>query len=426
MSIKVEVKSNESLEAALRRFKRQCNYGGVFRLAKANTWHEKRSDKRRRERAAASGANASSARRRHGDTGNRTAGVPPHMGLFPKDRNLAVSPDRVEIPVRASDFRLRADALEIRLDAFLHHHLSWRSRTSIQRLIRDGYVRVDFAPPERTEREEPRVVRRAGRPLRHGARVVVHIPEELRIPAVETDPEGLVVLYEDEEVLAVDKPAGLAVHPSGRHLAGTLIQRIHARYGAEAGARLPIRLCHRLDRETSGLVLVGKGEAAHRAIMQQFEERRVEKEYLALVRGVPAEDSGTIELPLGPALASRIRLKMAVREDGLPSRTDWRVVERRGTRALLACRPRTGRQHQIRVHLEAIGHPIVGDKLYGADEELFLRAAKGALTAADRMALGLERQALHNHRLVWTSPATGERREARCPLAADIRAALEA
>ena len=349
------------------------------------------------------------------------------MGLFPKDRNLAAPPDRVELDVRASDFQLRHADLEIRLDVFLRHHLSWRSRTSIQRLIRDGYVRVARTLPERAERGTPTTERRSGRLLRHLDRVVVEIPPDLRLPAMRSDPGGLDILFEDEDSLAVDKPADMPVHPSGRHLTGTLIQRVHALYYGEedAVARRPIRLCHRLDRETSGVVLLGKGERAHRLIQQQFEGRGVEKEYLALVHGAPSDDGGTIDLALGPARASRVRLKMAVQVDGLPSRTDWRVVERRGRVSLVSCLPRTGRQHQIRVHLAAIGHPIVGDKLYGPDEAVFERSAQGTLTDADHAALGLPRHALHSHRLVWSSPQDGSPREVESPLPADMRGFLE-
>lgn len=349
------------------------------------------------------------------------------MGLFPKDRNLAVAPDRVELEVRGSDFGLRPAEVEIRLDAFLQRHLHWRSRTSIQRLIRDGFVLVDPASPDvAPEARRLETARRAALRLRHGARVAVVIPEELRVvPRIPTA-DDLTILYEDEDFLAVDKPPFLPVHPSGRHLTDTLIQRVHARYlGDGEGGRVPVRLCHRLDRETSGVVLCGKNEAAHRAVMRQFERRQTEKEYLAVVHGEPRDDGGLIDLALGPARASRVHLKIAVQVDGLPSRTEWTVVERRRGFALLSCRPLTGRQHQIRVHLEAIGHPVVGDKLYGGDEGLFLRNVKGELDAADRAALRLERHALHNHRLAWRSPRDGARREVVSPLAPDLRAFLD-
>jgi 23S rRNA pseudouridine1911/1915/1917 synthase len=370
------------------------------------------------------------------------------VGLFPKDRNLALAPDRVEIEVRASDFRASPADFEMRLDAFLCHHLRWRSRTSIQRLIDQRYVLVERRPPELGGALTPvREARRAAERLRHGERVTVVIPAEHRLDPLADAPGALAILYEDESTLVLDKPAGLSVHPGGRHLTDSLIQRVHARYrtdsliqrvharyrsGEPAGdpARdtrepIPIRLCHRLDRETSGVVLFGKGDLAHRRLRKQFERREVEKDYLAVVRGEPASEGGRIELPLGPARASTVRLKITVREDGAPSLTEWRVLERRRGYALVLCSPRTGRQHQIRVHLAAIGLPIVGDKLYGGAEDIFLRHTRGELSGADLAELELPRQALHSHRIAWRDPFDLAPRQVTSPLAADLRAYLD-
>ncbi len=349
------------------------------------------------------------------------------MGLFRKDRDLAEPPEKVELEVRASDYQARVGELSVRLDAFLQRHLTWRSRSSIQGLIQDGYVFVDAPAPDRPGLSAPAVERRPSRKLRHGARVVVVIPEELRLPRGACDGSELSILYEDEEVLAVDKPPDMPVHPSGRHVADTLIQRVHARFRAgHDGLRLPIRLCHRLDLETSGIVLVAKGDRTHAELMRQFEDREVEKEYLAVVRGVPEEDGGEVDLSIGPSRTSAVHLKMACVADGQPASTTWRVLERRAGCALVLCLPHTGRQHQIRLHMDAIGHPLVGDKLYGQDEQVFLRAARDALTPRDLEVLELPRHALHNHRLAFTSPAGGERREVVSPLAEDLRAYLDA
>jgi 23S rRNA pseudouridine1911/1915/1917 synthase len=349
------------------------------------------------------------------------------MGMFPKDRDLTKTPERVELRVDASYFRERIAGFHIRLDQFLATHLSWRSRSSIQELVRDGYVLIDPASPEAPQghgREE--VELRPGRKLSHGSRVVVVIPDELRLPAVSLDPSALAILYEDEEVVAVDKPPMLAV-PSGRHLSDTLIQRVHAHYlpDVEAGRLVP-RLCHRLDRETSGIVLVSKNPRTHHKVMRQFERRRVEKDYLAIVHGELADEHGTIDFPLAPARTSSIALKMTVAADGLASRTDWTVVDRNEGYTLLRCRLHTGRQHQIRVHLAAIDHPIVGDKLYGPDEMLFQRAIHDELSASDLRLLELPRHALHNHRLVFQTPAGNRRVEIVSELAADLRACWEA
>ena len=349
------------------------------------------------------------------------------MRLFPKDRDLSRGTETVELRVRASDFQTRRDALEIRLDHFLTRYLPWRSRTKVQELIRDGHLLIDAATPDHPRGSGELVPeRRPGRRLHDGSRVVIVIPEELRLPVTVQFPDELEVLYEDDDALAIDKPPMLAVHPAGRHLTGTLIQKVHAMYGSrELPRSARPRLCHRLDRETSGVVLVGKHPRAHAELMRQFEDREVEKEYFAIVQGAPELEGGVIDYDLGPARGSAIGIKMAAVARGLPSRTGWRVVERRAGCTLVACRPHTGRQHQIRVHMEAIGHPLVGDKLYGPDEAYFQRAADGTLSDEDLDALELPRQALHNHRLVFTSPSRGERVEVISPLARDMARFLE-
>jgi len=348
------------------------------------------------------------------------------MGLFPRDRNLSRAPREVRLEVRASDFQLSPEEVEIRLDAFLKLRLPWRSRTSVQRLVQEGFVLVAPAGPDRAPTDEaPVVERRSARVLRNGARVVVVIPPELRLPDVLAQPGDLVILYEDGDALAVDKPAGQPVHPSGRHLSGTLIQEVHARYAQGDLLPAPVQLCHRIDRETSGVVLLAKGQRAQRRIRRQFDRRTIEKEYLAIVHGLPEREEGTIELPLGPAHKSSVRMKITVQEGGWEARTHWKLLERRGNVALLSCTPVTGRQHQIRVHLAAIGLPIVGDKLYGEDEDLFLKNARQALEPRDLETLRLPRHALHSHRLTWLSPTTGDPRTASSPLPRDLRDFLD-
>jgi RluA family pseudouridine synthase len=344
------------------------------------------------------------------------------VSLFPKDRDLSKSLEQVELAVRASDFRCAIEELEIRLDAFLAHHLTWRSRSSLQQLVREGQVLVSAPGPEQPDAEPAfEVELRPGRYLRHGVRVRILIPEASRLEPTSSEPGDLAILYEDDEVLAVDKPPLMVVHPSGRYLTGTLIQRVHARYRKHDDERVPIRLCHRLDRETSGIVLLAKDPLLHPLVMAQFEGREVEKEYLAIVHGHPDPGEGKIDLPLGSARASAVMIKMTVREDGMESQTGYRVLERRKGCALVLCRLYTGRQHQIRVHMAALGHPLIGDKLYGEDEGVFLRELRGELTSADRASLDLQRHALHAHRLVFTTPKTGKRIEVVSPLANDMR-----
>ncbi|MFT7670279.1 MAG: 23S rRNA pseudouridine1911/1915/1917 synthase [Planctomycetota bacterium] len=345
------------------------------------------------------------------------------MGLFPTDRDLNTPPEELEIWVRASSFGLRPEELNIRLDAFLSGHLKWRSRSSIQRLIKDGWTYVETAAAGRLSNgARPPQENRPGRRLRDGARIVVVIPPESRLPVPENTSSEMEILYEDEDAIAINKPALLPVHPSGRHHSDTLIQRVHYRYReSHLEKGIAPRLCHRLDRETSGIVLVAKNPDAHVQLAMQFENRKVEKEYLAVVWGEPEELSGSITMPIGPSRVSQVRLKMAVGSDGLDSRTDWNLIRSYGDCSLVSCQLFTGRQHQIRVHMAAIGHAVVGDKLYGPDENYFCKQADGVLTGEDLKVLELPRHALHNHRLVFTSSVTGEAVEVVSPLPSDLR-----
>ena len=350
------------------------------------------------------------------------------MGLFPKERDLSRTLEEVELRVEASALGQRVEDVKIRLDAFLSRHLSWRSRTSVQDLVRGGHVRVDASTPDRPRGSgEAQVETRPGRRLRHGSRVVIRIPKDLVVEVPDFEPDELSVLWEDDDLVAVDKAPFVSVHPSGRHVRDSLIHRVHVRYrDLIAEHAWAPKLCHRLDRETSGIVLVAKDADVHRAVMRAFERREIDKHYLAVVHGVPRERGGVIDLALGPARASRIGLKMACIVDGLPSRTDWELVEDHGDVSVIRCRLHTGRQHQIRVHLAAIGHPVVGDKLYGDDDSYFQRGVDGALSARDLEELELPRHALHNHRLGFTHPRSGERVVVESPLPPDLRAYLAA
>lgn len=344
------------------------------------------------------------------------------MGLFEKDRDLTEAPGEVRLVVDASAFRVKAKGFAMRLDHFLAHHLKWRSRSSVQTLVKDGYVEVDAARPDAPEGTgQRRVERRPGARLQHGSRVVIRIPDEYRALLEGETSDELEVLYEDVDALAVEKPPLVAIHPSGRHMTDTLIQRVHLRFRdeIEAGRMLP-RLCHRLDRETSGVVLVGKRPATHGALTTQFEDRLVEKDYLAILDGEPPEREGSIDAPIRLSTTSPVELEMTTAADGLPCKTDWTVLDVADGRTLVRLRIHTGRQHQIRVHMAAIGAPLVGDKLYGPDRTIFLRAAAGEMTDFDRERLVIDRHALHSHRLVFTTPRSGESVEVTSGLPRDL------
>ncbi len=216
---------------------------------------------------------------------------------------------------------------------------------------------------------------------------------------------SFVIAYEDEHLLVVDKPAGLVVHPARGHREGTLSQLLA---GVAAGGE-PERagIVHRLDRDTSGLLVVARSEEAHRLLQRALAARRIEREYLALVEGRPPARSGTIEAPIGRD--PRLRTRMAVGGDfPREARTRFTLERALAEHSLLRVRLDTGRTHQIRVHLQAIGHPVAGDPEYGTPD-----------------LLGLERQFLHAARLALDHPFTGEPLELRSPLPHDLAAALQ-
>ena len=315
----------------------------------------------------------------------------------------------LSLPVQEWRFDVGSPEHGLRLDEFVARRLRWRSRASLQRAIAGG--RVDLLPhkdPQQTSIGR----RRASLRLRRGQQVVVRLdaPDvEAGFGAATWDPLAISVVYEDEAILAVSKPPHVSVYPSRRHRASSLIQQVHARERQlYDGRRYPPTLCHRLDRETSGLVLFARSRRARAELSAQFEERTVEKRYLAVVSGEVEEDTGRIDLPLGRDQTSAVEIKMGIVPPpaGQPAVSGWRVVGRRRGRTLLEVAPETGRQHQIRVHLAALGHPIIGDKLYFGGDGLFLRWLDGELREQDRERLQLDRQALHAWRLEVCHPLT--------------------
>jgi 23S rRNA pseudouridine1911/1915/1917 synthase len=330
--------------------------------------------------------------------------IPRIPGEPPRDFSKPIEEVRVLIPPeRAGD----------RLDTALARIMTWRSRTAFQALIEDGYVQVNDRPCRAATRVQPGDVVRLRIP-----------PRRRRYHMAPIQVAELPVVYEDELCVALDKPANLPVHPAGRHLEGTVIHFLHQRYrrAEDPEADVVPRLMHRLDRETSGLLLASKDPDFHFQVGQQFERREVRKTYLAVVEGLVPQDEGVIDFGIGPARDSKIRLKMEARRDGsgLPALTWFKVLRRNARFSLVQASPRTGRQHQIRVHLAAIGHPVVGDKVYGPDEGYFLASMAGGLDETARARLVLPRQALHSHALTFRHPGLMRELTLTAPLAGDM------
>ncbi len=348
-------------------------------------------------------------------------------------------------PFQEWRFEVGAPEAGQRLDGFLSGRLDWRSRTGIQELIAEGVVDV---LPHKDPQKAPVGRIRTGLKLRAGQEVVVRVdqpgaaeqgpaPEE----ASGEDPTDLQVVHEDEHIIAVNKAPKLNVHPSHGHLVDSVLHRLHLRHHALYGETRDMpTLCHRLDRETTGLLLAAKDQLSRSRLGREFEARRIRKAYLALVDGHIAEDEGRMDFPLGRNFASKVRLCMGVRDaddqDAQLSATRWKVRERFDAvtlpwgppRALTLVElyPETGRQHQLRVHLAAIGHAIIGDKLYLGGDDVFLRSLDDELTPADEALLGLNHQALHSWKLAFEHPFTGEDWELEAPLWPTIAALVGA
>ncbi|MBW3652905.1 MAG: RluA family pseudouridine synthase [Actinobacteria bacterium] len=295
----------------------------------------------------------------------------------------------------AIELELPPDAGGERLDVLLAERLGSRSRA--QRLIVAGRVLVDGATVRKNHR------------VGGGERVLVdETPED--VPAADADAPvaRFQVAYEDEHLLVVDKPAGVVVHPARGHREGTLAQAL---VGRAAGGEEPRRagIVHRLDRNTSGLLVVARDDAVHRALKAALAAREIRREYLALVEGRPPARSGTIEAPIGRDRRQRMLMSVDADANAAKDAITHFEVERALARAtLLRVRLQTGRTHQIRVHLRAIGHPVCGDREYGRAN-----------------VYGLERQFLHAARLAFSHPVTREPLDVSSPLPRDLQDALD-
>jgi 23S rRNA pseudouridine1911/1915/1917 synthase len=285
-----------------------------------------------------------------------------------------------------------------RLDRWLAGQLPDRSRSEIQRWISEGRITIRGKPPK------------ASYGVAVGDLVVVCVPEP-EACEVQAEPIPLEIVYEDPDLLVIDKPAGMVVHPAAGHWHGTLVNAVlyHCPdLEGVGGVRRP-GIVHRLDKDTSGLILVAKNDRAHRDLQSQFKGREVEKSYLALAYGIVLPPTGEIAAAVGRD--PRQRKRMAIVPGGRAAVTRYETLGAYGKHTLLICHPLTGRTHQIRVHLAYIGHPIVGDGVYGGRR---------------KPPVPCPRQFLHAHRIRFRLPGAGKEVEFTSPLPADLQAVLEA
>jgi len=289
-----------------------------------------------------------------------------------------------------------------RLDRFLVSHLPELSRTRIQSLVQDGFVQVSG------------VAMKPSYHVESGNRVSVEIPEAPP-PGVAAEPIPLDVLYEDEYLAVINKPAGMIIHPGAGAQSGTMVAALLDRFGGEEGLSTvggPMRpgIIHRLDKETSGAVVIARTDEAHKKLVEEFQNREVQKVYLALLHGKLKGEKGTIDLPVTRDVRRRTRMT-ARRREGREARTDWKVKLRMDGFTLAEANLHTGRTHQIRVHFSTVGCPVVGDTVYGAPRQ-------------ERVGLQLmpplERTFLHSARLSFEHPVSGKLLSFRAPLPPEL------
>ena len=299
---------------------------------------------------------------------------------------------------KTETLQLIAPISGLRCDKYVAEVLPQFSRAYIQKLITQGHILVNEQSAKASQR------------LKYSDKITIKIPPPTYPTA---EPIPLAIIYEDKDILVIDKPAGLVVHPSPGHTSHTLVNAILAHCPSLATSEDLTRpgIIHRLDKDTSGLMIIAKNDYARQYLVNQFKSHAVTKGYLVLVKGRPSPEQGVIEAPIGRDPHNRKR--MAITETGKEASTQYKVKEYLNGYTLLEVAPRTGRTHQIRVHLSAIGYPVVGDPIYGTKRRL------------EAKALCLKRQFIHACRLGFRLPSTNEYREFTCPLPADLKQALK-
>ncbi|SVD19984.1 uncharacterized protein METZ01_LOCUS372838, partial [marine metagenome] len=280
--------------------------------------------------------------------------------------------------MRRLEFLVDSCHESLRLDVFLSEKQSKFSRSRLKKLIEQGQASVNDSPAQAKYR------------VKTGDKIILSIPPPTS-SGIEGESIPLKIIYEDDSMLAIDKPAGMVVHPAPGHIKGTLVNALLSYCSDLSGIGGVERpgIVHRLDKDTSGIVLIAKNEIAHRALASQFKNRKVNKTYLALVRGIVKSASGIIETPIGRHKTNRKKMAASVNQARI-AETRFEVLETLGHFSYIRLFPKTGRTHQIRVHLASIHHPVLGDKLYG-----------GMIT---KPYIKIARQALHAHKIEINHP----------------------
>jgi 23S rRNA pseudouridine1911/1915/1917 synthase len=342
--------------------------------------------------------------------------LPAHSKRIARRRSTSLStnvygtwPENVTRVSATSEAVITAAQAGQRLDRALGSLFPEHSRNFLARLIDDGRVRVD-----------DRVASKASQRVETGQRVAIDVPDAAPSAAVSQD-LPLTILFEDEDLVVIDKPAGLVVHPAAGHADGTLVNALlfHVKDLSGVGGEIRPGIVHRLDKDTSGVMVIAKHDDAHRRLTAAWGSDAVRKEYLALVYGTPDPERGIIDAPIGRD--PRDRKRMAVVASGRRAVTEYELRERLRYVSLVQCRLRTGRTHQIRVHLKHAGHPLVGDPLYSGPQWRGIPDKK-----LQRTLSSFTRQALHAARITFPHPRTGERMMFEAPLASDFAALLDA
>ena len=305
--------------------------------------------------------------------------------------------------MRKNDFIVDPSAKAGRLDAFVSLKTAL-TRSFIQKLIREGSVTVN------SRREKP------GYRMKEGDHVEIMVPDQ---PETRLDPEDipLEILWEDDHIIVVNKPPHMVVYPAVGNRSGTLMNALVSRCGKLSSIGAPLRpgVVHRLDKDTSGVMVIAKDDAAHHELVRQFREREVEKYYLALLYGGMKEDRGEIKASIGRSVSDRKKMSVNTR-GGKEAVTRFEVIERFSFAALVRIRILTGRTHQIRVHFASIGKPVLGDRTYGKKTSL----------AVGRRTVVFSRQMLHAYILKFKHPSTGEIMQFTAPMPEDMEMAIAA